>query len=247
MSADMTDGKPRQNTLEEKYNERMSQLLKKVNSSFALSLSNVLNSRQTIARNLARTKLFEFQLEIHGSVVECGSHRGDGLGLFYQLSSIFEPTNINRKIISFDTFSGFPSVSENDLDFAKTGRLSDVDFEFLQTAFEINEYNRINGHVPKLDFVVGDATKTIPKFVEDNPFLLISLLYLDFDIYEPTKVALDCLLPLVSKGGVVAFDELAQKKWEGETIAFKECLDVNKIRLRRFHFEPHISYFIVGD
>ena len=116
-----------------------------------------------------------------------------------------------------------------------------------KTAFEINDLNRINGHIPKLDFVVGDATKTIPNFVKDNPFLVISLLYLDFDIYEPTKVALDYLLPLVIKGGVVAFDELAQKKWEGETIAFKERLAVNQIRLRRFYFEPHISYFIVGD
>jgi hypothetical protein len=138
-------------------------------------------------------------------------------------------------------------VSEKDLDFTKIGRLSDVDFEFLKTAFQINEYNRINGHVPKLDFVVGDATETIPKFVEENPFLLVSLLYLDFDIYEPTKIALEFLLPLVPKGGVVAFDELAQKKWEGETVAFKEVLSANKIKLRRFSFEPHISYFVVGD
>ena len=243
----MIDGNARHNINEEKYNVQMSELLAKVEPSYALSISNVLSSRQVIARNLARTKLFELQLDIHGSVVECGSHRGDGLGLFYHLSSVLEPTNLNRKIISFDTFSGFPSVSNNDLNFAKTGRLSDADFEFLQTAFEINELNRINGHVPKLDFVVGDAIKTIPKFVKDNPFLIISCLYLDFDIYEPTKVALDYLLPLVSKGGIVAFDELAQKKWEGETVAFKECLDANKIRLRRFNFEPHISYFIVGD
>ena len=98
-----------------------------------------------------------------------------------------------------------------------------------------------------MDFVVGDATETIPKFVEENPFLLVSLLYLDFDIYEPTKIALEFLLPLVPKGGVVAFDELAQKKWEGETVAFKEVLSANKIKLRRFSFEPHISYFVVGD
>ena len=241
------DGKARYKPEEELYHKKLEKLLESVDSAFALSLSNVLISRQNMSRNLARTKLFEFQLEIQGSIVECGSHRGDGLGLFYQLSSVLEPTNINRKIISFDTFSGFPDVSENDLDFAKVGRLSDVDFEFLKLAFEANEHNRINGHVPKLDFIVGDATQTIPKFVADNPFLIISLLYLDFDIYAPTKVALEHLLPLVPKGGVVAFDELAQKKWEGETIAFKEVLDVNNIKLRRFHFEPHISYFIVGE
>jgi len=241
------DGEPRLNISEEKYQRKMVALLEKTDASFALSLSNVLNSRQLMARNLARTKLFELQLNVQGCVVECGSHRGDGIGLFYQLSSVLEPTNINRKIISFDTFSGFPNTHENDLKFAKSGRLRDVDFDFLQKAFNINEYNRINGHIPKLDFIVGDAVKTIPDFVKNNPYLLISLLYLDFDIYEPTKIALEYLLPLVPKGGVVAFDELAQKKWEGETIAFKEHLKVNEIKLRRFSFEPHISYFIVGD
>ena len=35
------------------------------------------------------------------------------------LSSVLEPTNINRKIISFDTFKGFPSVSKKDRSFAK--------------------------------------------------------------------------------------------------------------------------------
>ena len=54
-------------------------------------------------------------------------------------------------------------------------------------------------------------------------------------------------MPLVPKVGVVAFDELAMKKWEGETVAFKEVLSANEIKLRRFSFEPYLSYFIVGD
>ncbi|MDB9998304.1 TylF/MycF family methyltransferase [Alphaproteobacteria bacterium] len=242
------DGKPRLNVEEQNYYKQMKQHLRKKDAEYILSLSNVLNSRQTITRNLARTKLFELQLEVPGFIVECGSYRGDGLGLFYQLSSVLEPTNFNRKILSFDTFTGFPSVSENDLKYEKVGDLfADVDFEFLKTAFQINDYNRMVGHTPKVEFVVGDATETIPKFVQENPFLLVSLLYLDFDLYEPTKIALEFLLPLVPKGGVVAFDELAMKKWEGETVAFKEVLSTNEIKLRRFSFEPYLSYFIVGD
>ena len=56
--------------------------------------------------------------------------------------------------------------------------------------------------------IKGDATKTIPKFVKENPYLIIALLYLDFDIYEPTKVALEHLLQLVPKGGIVGLDEI---------------------------------------
>ncbi|MFX1391778.1 MAG: TylF/MycF/NovP-related O-methyltransferase [Promethearchaeota archaeon] len=74
---------------------------------------------------------------------------------------------------------------------------------------------------------------------------MIALLYLDFDLYEPTKVALEHFFPLVPKGGIVAFDELNALKWVGETKALKEFFDINKIRLRKFPFNGWGSYFIV--
>ena len=171
------------NENEKIYNQKKTELLKGKDAEYAISIANVLISRQAFSRNLARTKLFEISMNVPGCVVECGSHRGNGLGLYYNLSSTLEPTNFNRKIISFDTFEGFPSVSTKDLDFAKEGQMSDVDFNFLKEAVEINELNRVNGHIEKLMFVQGDANKTIPKFVEENPWLLVSLLYIDFDLY----------------------------------------------------------------
>ena len=53
------------------------------------------------------------------------------------------------------------------------------------------------GHIEKMELIKGDATKTIPHYVKNNPQLIISLLYLDFSTYIPTKVALKHLLPLV--------------------------------------------------
>ena len=92
--------------------------------------------------------------------------------------------------------------------------------------------------------VAGDACKTIPDYVMQHPSLLISLLYLDFDIYAPTKAALDALLPRVVKGGVVAFDELNCVEFAGETTALLETLQLDKVELRRFPIDPYISYFI---
>ena len=69
-----------------------------------------MTSRQDFGSNLVRTKLFEMTLSMHGSIVECGPYRGNGLGLYYNLSSVLEPTNINRKTISFDTFNGFAPI-----------------------------------------------------------------------------------------------------------------------------------------
>jgi len=67
--------------------------------------------------------------------------------------------------------------------------------------------------------IKGDATKTIPDFLSKNRHLMVSLLFLDFDLYEPTKVAIQQFLPRMPKGAVLAFDELDNPIWPGETQA----------------------------
>ncbi len=62
----------------------------------------------------------------------------------------------------------------------------------------------------RVQLVKGDAVKTIPKFVNDNPHVLVSLLFMDFDLYEPTRVALEHFLPRMPRGAIVAFDEARQ-------------------------------------
>lgn len=56
--------------------------------------------------------------------------------------------------------------------------------------------------------VKGDATVTIKKYLKDNPETIIAFAYFDFDIYEPTKVCLEAILPHLTKGAVIGFDEI---------------------------------------
>ena len=108
----------------------------------------------------------------------------------------------------------------------------------------INEYdkNRFINEENKIQLIKGDANKTIPKYVESNKHLIVSLLYLDFDIYEPTVTALNTLLPRIPKGGVIAFDEVNNNQWPGETIALIEQLGLRHNRLECFEYEPNISF-----
>ena len=78
--------------------------------------------------------------------------------------------------------------------------------------------------------------------MKKNKHLVISLLWLDFDIYKPTKTALDFFIPRMAKGSLVIFDELNNPMWPGETIAFFES---NKIKFRKleiFEFEPNVAF-----
>jgi hypothetical protein len=74
----------------------------------------------------------------------------------------------------------------------------------------------------------------------------VSLLHLDFDIYAPTKAAIEHFVPRMPKGGIIVFDELNNKSWPGETVAVLESLNINQLEIKRFPFEPHVSYAKIG-
>ena len=206
--------------------------------------------RQNLTRFLALYEIFKLVLPVKGSIVECGVHHGFGIMTWARLSGILEPVNLTRRIYGFDTFSGFPRLTEQDRSAASShvqvGDLyADSHDEILELA-AINDSTRFLGHVPKVQLVKGDATQTIPQFVRETPHLLVSLLYLDFDLYEPTKVALEHFLPRMPKGAIVAFDELDNPLWPGETVAMLEVLERYKLRIQRLPFDPYIGYAEVG-
>jgi hypothetical protein len=202
--------------------------------------------RQDIARFLARFEIFKRQLQIKGSIVECGVHHGGGLMTWAQISATLEPYNYHRKVIGFDTFQGFPSVAAEDgtNPLARVGAFGepyDIAAELSDSISEFDD-NRFLNAKQKVELVKGDANETIPRYLADNQHVLISLLYLDFDIYQPTVSALAHLLPRVPRGGIVAFDEVNNPDWPGETLAMLEKFDLHRHRLECLEYEPNISF-----
>jgi hypothetical protein len=207
--------------------------------------------RQDLARFLVKYELFKLALPAHGSVVELGVHLGGGLFSWLHFSSILEPYNHTRRVIGFDTFAGFPAVHGADTRTGSSEHLRAGAFQThpaivgeLEALAAAHDRNRPLGHIPKVELVVGDVGQTIGRYVETHPHLLISLMYLDFDLYEPTVAALRQLMPRVVRGGVVAFDELNCPDFPGETTALLEVLGGAGVTLRRFPADPYISYLV---
>lgn len=212
--------------------------------------------RQNLARFMARYELFKLVQHVQGSIVECGVLFGGGLMSFAKLSAILEPYNFQRRIVGFDTFSGFPEIHDEDLrglsdrksaHLKQHGFAAESAYEDLLRSIEIFDTTRMLNHFPKVAVVKGDFNETAKKYLADHPHLVVSLLYLDFDIYAPTKTALELFLPRMPKGAVVVFDELNEEAFPGETLAAMEVLKLNEWRIRRFDFEPRISYAVVGE
>lgn len=205
--------------------------------------------RQGIARFLARYELFKLVNNVKGSIIECGVHHGGGIMSFAKISASLEPIQIHRKIIGFDTFEGFPSRnSEKDSNTpSKISFKEDYDiYEELLMCVKAFDKNRFLAQYPKVTLVKGNAIKTIPEFINKNQHLIVALLFLDFDLYEPTKCALKYFLPRIPKGGLVCFDEINNPYWKGETVALLDKFDnLNKLRLKKFNFDPNISYAVI--
>ncbi|OHE71994.1 MAG: dTDP-6-deoxy-L-hexose 3-O-methyltransferase [Verrucomicrobia bacterium GWC2_42_7] len=205
--------------------------------------------KQNITRFLALYELFKQVINVKGSIIECGVFQGFGLMSFAKISSILEPTNLTRRIYGFDSFEGFPKVSDKDISshngHVKEGDLYASSYEELNNLIEIYDSTRFLGHIPKVNLIKGNAEESIPHFVENNPHLVVSLLFLDFDLYEPTMAALKHFVPRMPRGAIIAFDELDNPLWPGETLAMLDFFDKKVPKLQRFDFDPYISYCIV--
>lgn len=204
--------------------------------------------RQKVTRLLAQYEIFKQILEVKGSIIECGVYHGFGLMAWAQLSAILEPVNLTRRIYGFDTFSGFPSTHEKDrsqLAEIEAGSLCSDPYDELIEITRIYDSNRFLGHIPKIELIKGDAVRTIPEFIENHKHLVVSLLFLDFDLYEPTKAAIENFFPRMPKGAIIAFDELDNPLWPGETQSLLDTIGINKLKIKRLEFDPYIGYAVV--
>ena len=207
--------------------------------------------RQVLAKFLAKYEMFKMILKTKGSIVECGVHQGGGLFSWAHFSTILEPYNYHRKVIGFDTFTGFKKIFKGDQNnpLAKVGRFKEKynTYKHILECKEKFDDNRFLNNKEKIELVKGLAEKTIPKYIKDNKHLIVSLLYIDFDLYNPALVALKKFLPLMPKGSIIAFDEVNNPHWPGETQALLKSLKLNNHKLECFSFEPNISYIRVGN
>jgi Macrocin-O-methyltransferase (TylF) len=207
--------------------------------------------RQALARFLALYEIFKLVLPVQGDVIECGVNWGGGLMGFALMSAVLEPANLQRRIAGFDTFAGFREPAKADHAGAaasselRAGGLAADSCQDLLRSIRLFDSNRMIGHIEKVTLVQGDATQTIPEYLKRNPHTVVSLLHLDFDLYEPTIAAINNFLPRMPGGAIIVFDELNNRAWPGETVAVQEAIGIRNLRISRFPFEPHISYAVL--
>ena len=214
-----------------------------------VSQSALFLKRQELSKILFLHDLYSQLVNVHGVIMEFGVRWGQNLVTLINLRGILEPYNMSRKIIGFDTFEGFPSVDLKDgsKEYIKEGAfgVTKAYKPFLDSLLACHENESPLNHINKYELVQGDASKTVPQYLENHPETIIAFAYFDFDIYQPTKNVLDAIAPYLIKGSIIAFDELVDEGFPGETIALREVLGLNNIEIKRNRYSGRQSYFVI--
>jgi len=177
-----------------------------------------LSSKYTMTDTITMWALIQsiknvIQNKIDGDFVECGVWRGGNLIL---CQKYFDLQHIKKKIYGFDTFEGMVEPKEIDIDYrnipaSEMYSLFKSDGEKSNLACcsldEVN--NNIIETVPKnnIKLIKGRVENTLLE--EKNLPEKISILRLDTDWYESTKIELEVLYPRLMSGGFLIIDDYA--------------------------------------
>lgn len=203
-----------------------------------------------LAKILFLDEIYRAAISVPGIIVEFGCWWGQSLTVFENLRAIHEPYNHTRRVIGFDTFEGYQQLSKFDKpsDVISKGNYS-VSSDYIEYLNELLDFhekeNRAVAHIKKHKVIKGDVADTVPNYFKEQPQSIIALAYFDFAIYEPTKICLEAIKERLVRGSVIAFDELNDADYPGETRALIETLGLKAGKLHKSSFLPDRSYMIV--
>lgn len=219
-----------------------------------LANSGTLYMRRVIlGRLFARYEAFKMVVDLPGSIVELGVFKGESLLMFGKLVELLNANDRSCRLIGFDNFAGFPNLHTKDgstdqkIDKQVGGWSSKDYYNELLALINIFDHDRCAGHKKRIHLVEGDITKTVPKYVEENPGLAIKLLHLDCDLYEPTLVGLKYFYDKVVPGGVILLDEYGLPEFPGETEAVHEFFKDKPVTIKKFPFYTTPGGYIVKE
>jgi O-methyltransferase len=184
----------------------------------------MVSRRRLIATALS--VIYAVKNEMPGAFVECGVWRG---GNSILASSIFDFFGAKNHVFLFDTFDGMTSPTVQDTS-PFLGSASKVQAAIEEsgdkwcaaTQAEVQDsFQRLGVGMDRCIFVEGDVLNTLSE--AGNLPVSVSVLRLDTDYYESTKVELEILWPRLLPRGILLLDDYGF--WDGQRKAVDEFFD----------------------
>ncbi|WP_299074816.1 hypothetical protein [uncultured Paraglaciecola sp.] len=211
--------------------------------------------RQAISYFLARNDIFKEVINLHGNILDFGIFKGSSFFSWLQFSATYEPYNHMRKVIGFDSFTGFSELTSDDmgtdgqdLHIKQAGGMAFTNgLEEMLKGIQLYNMNRPLGHVDKAEIVEGLLPTSLKGYLDSHPETIIAMANFGLGLYEPTVEILKLIKPRLQKGSILVFEDLNQATWPGETKALYDVFEPKEISLKRTPFCPHISWMKIED
>jgi hypothetical protein len=201
-----------------------------------------------LAKLLFLNEVYAEIVSIPGVVCEFGVWWGQTLAVFENLGAVYEPYNSTRRVIGFDTFSGYAGIGQHDKRSSGIAEgvygLPEGYESYLDQVLSYHQAENVMSHVRRHELIKGDAAITCPKWFDDHPEALVALAFFDLALYEPTRACLEAIKPRLLSGSMVVFDELSNPNYPGETRAALETLGLDGFSVRRSRFLPDRAIFV---
>ena len=168
------------------------------------------SSPNRLAKLCAQYELYKSIIDLPGDVIETGVFKASTLIRLATFRHFFE-VPASRSIFAFDAFGKFPKLSDKggelieDINYANT---YDDNFGIGLSPDEIIDILKKKNIDSNIHYIKGDITSTMPSFFEDNPYLCLSFVHVDVEVYEPTMTILEHCWPRLVPNGVIALDDL---------------------------------------
>ncbi len=157
-----------------------------------------------IGKFLNHLEIYKKIIDLPGDVLEFGVYKGTSLIRLISFRDLLEHPN-SREVIGFDAFGKFPDELNLESDKKFVERFENAGGYGISKE-ELDAHLRNKG-TSNYQLIEGDIKKTIPEFLRSNPSLKISLLHIDVDVYEPTKIILESLYEKLVIGGILMLDD----------------------------------------
>lgn len=141
--------------------------------------------------------------DVPGDVLELGTFRG---GSLYLLAAACP----RKRVYGLDTFTGMPPKDLPSVDFHRAGEFHETSLEMVQ---------RFVSPLPNAIPIPMTFPEDLPAYPLNGPF---SLAHFDGDLLASCRAFLDHVLPRLSPGGAIVFDDYKWGRCPGVQLAIEE-------------------------
>ena len=194
------------------------------------------------ASSIHRISMFDSLLrsvgDLPGDVVECGVGHGRSLLMMTTLCSCYG----EREIFAFDSFEGFPEVSELDRMHNPAAIKGHYKSQLESVKSFLANSNLPENQIQKISFIKGFFDDTLKDYNH-----AIAFLHIDADLSTSYSTVLTSLFDQVVSGGIILFDEYNELKWAHTTTVIDEFMNDKHVQWGTYKTNLIEKYYVIKE